>query len=57
MSLANAGRWLDVKPQLSVETLKAVATLGFVQLTPVQAATIPPFVTNKDVAVEVRSCS
>lgn len=56
MTLANAGRWLDVKPALSVQTLRAVASLGFVQLTPVQAATIPPFTTNKDVAVEVLFC-
>ena len=53
MTLATAGKWLDLDPPLSIPSLTAIATLGFVQLTPVQAATIPLFMTNKDVAVEV----
>ena len=43
----------SLQPRLSATTLEVVKTLGFKHLTPVQAATIPLFLTNKDVAVEV----
>ncbi|CAM9423789.1 unnamed protein product, partial [Choristocarpus tenellus] len=37
---------------LSQETVEAVSEMGFQHMTPVQAATIPLFLTNKDVCVE-----
>lgn len=40
------------KPALSAPTLGAVASMGFSSMTPVQAATIPLFLTHKDVCVE-----
>lgn len=39
-------------PSLHERTLAAVAALNFTQMTPVQASTIPLFLTNKDVCVE-----
>jgi hypothetical protein len=44
--------WADLMPALSAPVLATVAALGFVRMTPVQAATIPLFTTNKDVAVQ-----
>jgi len=41
-----------MKPALHTSTLAAVDALGFTQMTPVQASTIPLFLTNKDVCVE-----
>jgi superfamily II DNA/RNA helicase len=37
----------DLDPRLTVESLQAVESFGFVQMTPVQASTIPLFLTNK----------
>ena len=45
-------RFKNVEPKLSEYTLKALHNLKFDFMTPVQAATIPLFTTNKDVAVE-----
>ena len=45
-------RFTNVEPKLSDYTLKALDNLKFDFMTPVQAATIPLFTTNKDVAVE-----
>lgn len=42
----------DIRPPLLSSTLKVVESLGFKTLTPVQAAVIPLFLGNKDVAVE-----
>lgn len=42
------------KPALHASTLQVVTELGFRHMTPVQAATIPLFLNNKDVAVEVQ---
>ncbi|KAG5175672.1 P-loop containing nucleoside triphosphate hydrolase protein, partial [Tribonema minus] len=42
----------ECKPALSPEVLSGIAALGFNQMTPVQAATIPLFLRNKDVCVE-----
>eukprot|EP00501_MAST-03F_sp_TOSAG23-6_P001772 GSMAST32.ASY1.ANO1.1850.1 assembled CDS len=39
-------------PAISESTLAAVDALGFTHMTPVQATTIPLFLTHKDVAVE-----
>ena len=43
----------SLQPALRPSTLEVVSSLGFKTLTPVQASTIPLFLTNKDVAVEV----
>jgi len=37
----------------NVNRLQALSLLGFTQMTPVQASTIPLFLNNKDVIVEV----
>ncbi|KAI9891553.1 MAG: ATP-dependent rRNA helicase spb4 [Vezdaea aestivalis] len=44
--------WNKVQPALAPWLLDAVSTMGFEQMTPVQASTIPLFVGNKDVVVE-----
>lgn len=44
---ANAGAWESLSPGLSTQTLEIVESLGYKQMTPVQAATIPQFLTNK----------
>lgn len=50
---ASAGSWDSLK--LSPAVLEIVKTkLGFSTMTPVQAHTISPFLSYKDVAVEVR---
>lgn len=53
---ASAGSWDSLK--LSPAVLEIVKTkLGFSTMTPVQAHTISPFLSYKDVAVEVRLIS
>jgi ATP-dependent RNA helicase DDX55/SPB4 len=47
-------RFKDLSPPLSKNVLKVVNSLGFTSMTPVQAAVIPLFLGNKDVAAEVR---
>lgn len=49
--------FVHVSPKLSVETLYAVNSFGFTKMTPVQAATIPLFLKNKDVCVEATTGS
>ncbi|XP_013082410.2 ATP-dependent RNA helicase DDX55-like [Biomphalaria glabrata] len=44
--------WESLQNVLDKEILNAVNDLKFLKMTPVQAATIPHFVSNKDVAVE-----
>ena len=44
--------WEALSPPLADWILDAVASMGFKQTTPVQAATIPLFMTHKDVVVE-----
>ncbi|KAH7143696.1 P-loop containing nucleoside triphosphate hydrolase protein [Dactylonectria macrodidyma] len=44
--------WASLNPPLPDWILDAVSTMGFTQMTPVQAATIPHFMVNKDVVVE-----
>lgn len=46
--------WDGLRPPLSEWILDAVSTMGFTQMTPVQAATMPHFLGSKDVVVEVR---
>lgn len=45
--------WEALTPSLSEWVLDAVSTMGFTRMTPVQASTIPLFLGNKDVVVEV----
>ncbi|KAI5477116.1 DNA/RNA helicase, DEAD/DEAH box type [Pseudohyphozyma bogoriensis] len=47
-----AGAWSKLKPELSELTATVVRDMGFEQMTPVQAATIPLFMQHKDVVVE-----
>lgn len=47
--------WDGLSPPLADWILDAVGSMGFTQMTPVQAATIPQFMGNKDVVVEVRN--
>lgn len=49
--------WKALTPALSEWILEATSSMGFEQMTPVQASTIPLFTGNKDVVVEVRSDS
>lgn len=56
--MATAGPWSTLKakngkPLLSETTNEVLQSLKFENMTPVQAATIPLFLQNKDVAVEV----
>ncbi|KAH8677828.1 P-loop containing nucleoside triphosphate hydrolase protein [Xylariales sp. PMI_506] len=44
--------WEALTPPLAEWILDAVASMGFTQMTPVQAAVLPLFTTNKDVVVE-----
>ena len=46
--------WDKLNPALPEWMLEAVSSMGFTQMTPVQAATMPHFMGNKDVVVEVR---
>lgn len=45
--------WEALTPALSEWILEAVSSMGFNRMTPVQASTIPLFMGNKDVVVEV----
>ena len=49
----NSRAWDGLNPPLAPWILEAVSSLGFKQMTPVQAATLPHFLGNKDVVVEV----
>ncbi|KAM3483578.1 hypothetical protein MY8738_002999 [Beauveria namnaoensis] len=44
--------WSSLSPALSPWILDAVSAMGFARMTPVQAATMPHFLGNKDVVVE-----
>ncbi len=45
--------WDALTPPLTEWILDAIAAMGFERMTPVQASTIPLFMGNKDVVVEV----
>jgi ATP-dependent RNA helicase DDX55/SPB4 len=45
--------WEALTPPLAEWILDAVSSMGFTKMTPVQASTIPLFMGNKDVVVEV----
>ncbi|KAJ1945844.1 ATP-dependent rRNA helicase spb4, partial [Linderina pennispora] len=49
--------WDTVQPALSQPILDAVASYGFDYMTPVQEATIPVFLQNRDVVVEAATGS
>jgi ATP-dependent RNA helicase DDX55/SPB4 len=49
----NPRAWDSLTPPLAQWVLDAVSTMGFAQMTPVQAATMPHFMGSKDVVVEV----
>ena len=51
-SASAAPPFSSVSPELSGVTLAAVRSMGFSGMTPVQAASIPLFLRNKDVFVE-----
>ncbi|GAA5849052.1 hypothetical protein JCM3766R1_002281, partial [Sporobolomyces carnicolor] len=48
-----AGPWSKVNPALTSWVSDVIRDLGFEQMTPVQASTIPLFMQHKDVVVEV----
>lgn len=45
--------WDALTPSLAEWILDAISAMGFGRMTPVQASTIPLFMGNKDVVVEV----
>ena len=47
--------WDALTPPLAEWVLDAITAMGFARMTPVQASTIPLFMGNKDVVVEVRA--
>jgi ATP-dependent RNA helicase DDX55/SPB4 len=49
---AHPNSFQSIKPPLSPGVLKYIASKGFHSMTPVQAVTLPLFLTNKDVAVQ-----
>ncbi|XP_072908111.1 ATP-dependent RNA helicase DDX55 [Hemitrygon akajei] len=50
--MADSGGWESLPVPLHPRILESLRSLGFSSMTPVQSATIPLFVSNKDVAVE-----
>jgi len=46
--------WEALTPALSEWILTFVSSMGYKQMQPVQASTLPVFMGNKDVVVEVR---
>ncbi|KAL8956309.1 MAG: hypothetical protein Q9183_006340 [Haloplaca sp. 2 TL-2023] len=54
MSSASSRAWEALTPPLAEWIIDAVDSMGFKRMTPVQASTIPLFMTHKDVVVEVR---
>ena len=52
-SVAPSRAWEALTPPLAQWILDAVSDLGYKRMTPVQASTIPEFMQNRDVVVEV----
>ncbi|XP_030316324.1 ATP-dependent RNA helicase DDX55 [Calypte anna] len=52
MEAVTEGAWESLPVALSPGVLQALRDLGFTRMTPVQSATIPLFMSNKDVAAE-----
>jgi ATP-dependent RNA helicase DDX55/SPB4 len=55
--MANCIKFSEIEPKISLNTLNAIDSFGFRLMTPVQAATIPLFLSNKDVCVEATTGS
>eukprot|EP01112_Ceratiomyxa_fruticulosa_P001685 TRINITY_DN11850_c0_g1_i1.p1 TRINITY_DN11850_c0_g1~~TRINITY_DN11850_c0_g1_i1.p1 ORF type:complete len:700 (-),score=196.66 TRINITY_DN11850_c0_g1_i1:8-1933(-) len=55
--LTNAGSWASLEPPLRKTTLSTLKRLGMNHMAPVQSATIPLFLTGKDVVVEANTGS
>ena len=53
-TLAPSQAWEALTPPLAEWILEAVSDMGYKRMTPVQASTIPEFMRNRDVVVEVR---
>ena len=52
-TLAPPRAWEALTPPLAEWILEAVSDMGYRRMTPVQASTIPEFMRNRDVVVEV----
>lgn len=52
-SSSSSRAWETLIPSLSEWIIDAVTSMGLKRMTPVQASTIPLFMTHKDVVVEV----
>lgn len=52
MESVTEGSWQSLPVKLHQEVLQSLADLGFTHMTPVQSATIPLFMSNKDIAAE-----
>ena len=52
-TLAPSRAWDALTPPLAEWILEAVSDMGYKRMTPVQASTIPEFMRNRDVVVEV----
>ena len=52
-TLASSRAWEALTPPLAEWILEAVSDMGYRRMTPVQASTIPEFMRNRDVVVEV----
>jgi ATP-dependent RNA helicase DDX55/SPB4 len=55
--MASSLLFSSLRPPLSAASLAAVESFSFTRMTPVQGATIPLFMTNKDVCVEATTGS
>ena len=55
-TLAPPRAWEALTPPLAEWILDAVSNMGYRRMTPVQASTIPEFMRNRDVVVEVYLC-
>ena len=51
--VASSRAWEALTPPLAEWIIEAVSDMGFKRMTPVQASTIPEFMKNRDVVVEV----
>lgn len=56
-ALAPSRAWEALTPPLAEWILEAVSDMGYNRMTPVQASTIPEFMKNRDVVVEVKNHS
>lgn len=52
--MATGKKWEELDIKIHDSTLQTLKSLSFYQMTPVQQATIPLFLSYKDVVVEVK---